>query len=85
MLTLTGVVEFAGVVGGGVMKKTGEVIPRRSVVQVKTVRADGRSVLVDLTVPDHAPYAAMVGKEASFPVRAYVPGGGQVAFAHVDR
>ena len=55
MLTLSGVVRAAMQIGGGVNKKTGEVIPTRSVVQVETQDARGLAQLHVLTVPDHSP------------------------------
>ena len=45
MLTLSGVVRAAMQIGGGVNKKTGEVIPTRSVVQVETQDARGLAQL----------------------------------------
>lgn len=74
MLTLTGIVSKALHLPGGTNRKTGEVIPARSVVQVVTQDRRGLDQLVTLTVPDHRPYEALQGKEASFPVHAYAPG-----------
>lgn len=85
MLTLSGVVRAAMQIGGGVNKKTGEVIPTRSVVQVETQDARGLAQLHVLTVPDHTPYTGQIGERMSFPVRAWVPGGVSVNLTYDPR
>jgi len=80
MLILVGTLKWAGQVGGQTNKKTGEVIPVRNVISIEEARDDGRPALIELTVPDLAPYESKLGKDVQIPVRAYVPGGGQVAF-----
>jgi hypothetical protein len=74
MLTLTGTIRAAQQIGGGVSKKTGEVFPQRSVVQVEGIDSRGLVQLYTLTVPDHRPFETEIGKERSFPVRAWAPG-----------
>lgn len=85
MLTLSGTVRAAMQIGGGVNKKTGEIIPLRSVVQVETQDSRGLAQLHVLTVPDHAPYVSQVGERMSFPVRAWVPGGASVSLSYDPR
>jgi len=74
MLTLTGTVAQALLIPGGVNRATGEVIQPRSVVQVQVEDRRGLHQLVTLTVNDHRPYEALIGKEASFPVNAWAKG-----------
>lgn len=74
MLTLTGTIRATAVLGGGVRKTTGEVIPRRSVLQVEGLDARGLVQLYTLTVPDLAPYEGKVGERISVPVRAWAAG-----------
>lgn len=74
MLTLTGVVRAATTLGGGINRKTGEVIQPRSVLQVEGFDARGLVQLYTLTVPDLAPFASKVGQQVSVPVRAWAPG-----------
>jgi len=74
MLTLTGVIRAATQVGGGTNRKTGEVYPLRSVLQVEGFDQRGLVQLYTLTVPDHKPFEARIGQEVSVPVRAWAPG-----------
>ncbi|KOR28947.1 hypothetical protein HMPREF2843_11390 [Staphylococcus sp. HMSC067B04] len=74
MLTLTGTVRAATTLGGGVNKKTGEVIQPRSVLQVEGLDSRGLVQLYTLTVPDLTKYADQVGSQISVPVRAWAPG-----------
>lgn len=74
MLSLTGTIRATAVVGGGVSRKTGEVIPQRSVLQVEGLDSRGLVQLYTLTVPDLEPYAGKVGQEISVPVRAWAAG-----------
>ena len=74
MLTLTGTVRAATTLGGGVNKKTGEVIQPRSVLQVEGLDSRGLVQLYTITVPDLTKYADQVGSQISVPVRAWAPG-----------
>lgn len=74
MLTLTGTIRAATQVGGGTNKKTGEVFPLRSVLQVEGLDSRGLVQLFTLTVPDHKPFEGKVGEEVSVPVRAWASG-----------
>ncbi|MEU3431846.1 hypothetical protein ACFY83_34820 [Streptomyces althioticus] len=74
MLTLTGTVRAATTLGGGVNKKTGEVIQPRSVLQVEGLDSRGLVQLYTLTVPDLTKYVDQVGSQISVPVRAWAPG-----------
>ncbi len=74
MLTLTGTVRSVVTLGGGVNRKTGEVIQPRPVVQVEGFDNRGLVQLYTLTVPDAAAYADKVGQQISLPVRAWAPG-----------
>ena len=73
MLTLTGTIRATAVIGGGA-RRTGEVIPQRSVLQVEGLDSRGLVQLYTLTVPDLAPYEGKVGTEISVPVRAWASG-----------
>ena len=74
MLTLTGTIRSATVLGGGVNRKTGEVIQPRPVLQVEGLDSRGLVQLYTLTVPDVAEYAGKVGQSITVPVRAWAPG-----------
>ncbi len=74
MLTLTGIVRSATVLGGGVNRKTGEVIQPRPVLQVEGLDSRGLVQLYTLTVPDSGKYADKIGSQISVPVRAWAPG-----------
>lgn len=74
MLTLTGIIRAATIIGGGINKKTGEVIAQRPVLQVEGLDARGLVQLYTLTVPDIAPFEGRVGDQISVPVRAWAPG-----------
>lgn len=74
MLTLTGVVRAATTLGGGVNRKTGEVIQPRPVLQVEGLDSRGLVQLYTLTVPDVSKYLDKLGTEISVPVRAWAPG-----------
>lgn len=74
MLTLTGTIRATATVGGGTNKKTGEIIPVRSVLQVEGLDSRGLVQLYTLTVPDHKPYEGKVGEQIAVPVRAWAPG-----------
>lgn len=72
MLTLTGIVRAATTLGGGINRKTGELIAPRPVLQVEGFDSRGLVQLYTLTVPDVSKY--VVGTEISVPVRAWAPG-----------
>ena len=74
MLTLTGIIRSATVLGGGLNRKTGELIPTRPVLQVEGLDARGLVQLYTLTVPDVKPYEGKIGDQISVPVRAWAPG-----------
>ena len=75
MLTLTGIIRAATTLGGGLNRKTGEVIPTRPVLQVEGLDNRGLVQIFTLTVPDLAEYEGKVGQSISVPVRAWTPGG----------
>lgn len=74
MLTLTGTLRAATVLGGGVSKKTGEVIKERPVLQIEGLDNRGLVQLYTLTVPGIAPWQGKVGEQVTLPVRAWAPG-----------
>lgn len=74
MLTLTGIIRAATTIGGGVNRKTGEVIPTRPVLQVEGVDNRGLVQLYTLTVPDLAPFEGKLGDRINVPVRAWASG-----------
>lgn len=84
MLMLNGIIRAALQVGGGVNKKTGEIIATRSVLQVEGNDSRGLVQLYTLTVPDHRPYQDKIGEVISVPVRAWAPGA-QVQLAYEAR
>jgi hypothetical protein len=74
MLTLTGTIRATATLGGGLNRKTGELIPHRSVLQVEGLDSRGLVQLYTLTVPDLAPYEGKTGEQISVPVRAWAAG-----------
>lgn len=74
MLTLSGTIRAATILGGGINRKTGEVIQPRPVLQVEGLDARGLVQLYTLTVPSIEPYQGKVGEQISVPVRAWAPG-----------
>lgn len=74
MLTLTGTIRATATLGGGVSRKTGEIIQQRSVLQVEGLDSRGLVQLYTLTVPDLAKYEGKVGEQISVPVRAWATG-----------
>ena len=74
MLTLTGTIRSATVLGGGLNRKTGEVIQPRPVLQIEGLDSRGLVQLYTLTVPDVTPYQGKVGEQIAVPVRAWAPG-----------
>ncbi len=84
MLTLTGIIRSATVIGGGINRKTGEMIQPRPVLQVEGLDNRGLVQLYTLTVPDVKPFEGKVGDQISVPVRAWSTGGA-VNLAYEDR
>jgi len=84
MLTLTGTIRATATVGGGINKKTGEVIPTRPVLQIEGLDSRGLVQLYTLTVPDTKPFEGKVGEQISVPVRAWAPGAA-VNLSYEDR
>lgn len=74
MLTLTGTIRATATLGGGMNRKTGELIPVRDVLQVEGLDSRGLVQLYTLTVPDLAKYAGKVGETIQVPVRAWATG-----------
>ncbi len=74
MLTLTGTIRAATTIGGGVNRKTGELIPVRPVLQVEGLDNRGLVQLYTLTVPGLAEYEGKVGQTITVPVRAWAQG-----------
>lgn len=74
MLILCGTLRAATTLGGGVNKKTGEIIQPRDVLQIETLDGRGLVAMNTITVPDLAPFAGKVGQEVKLPVRAWAPG-----------
>jgi hypothetical protein len=74
MLTLSGIIRAATVLGGGINKKTGEVIQPRPVLQVEGLDSRGLVQLYTLTVPSVEPYQGKVGQKIAVPVRAWAAG-----------
>ena len=74
MLTLTGTIRAATIIGGGINRKTGEVIPQRPVVQVEGLDNRGLVQLYTLTVPSIEDLRGKVGQSITLPVRAWAPG-----------
>nr|CRY96360.1 hypothetical protein [uncultured prokaryote] len=74
MLTLTGTIRAATVLGGGVIKSTGEVKQPRPVLQVEGLDNRGLVQLYTLTVPSIEPYQGKIGDVIQVPVRAWAAG-----------
>lgn len=74
MLTLTGTLRACTTLGGGVNRKTGEVIPLRPVLQLEGLDHRGLVQLYTLTVPATTQWEGKVGETVSLPVRAWAPG-----------
>ena len=74
MLILCGTLRAATTLGGGVNKKTGEVIQPRDVLQIETLDGRGLVAMNTITVPDLKPFEGKVGQEVKLPVRAWAPG-----------
>ena len=74
MLILQGILRAATTLGGGTNKKTGEVVPLRSVLQVETTDHRGLVQMTTITVPDLTAYTPKIGEKVNLPVRAWAPG-----------
>lgn len=74
MLILCGTLRAATTLGGGVNKKTGEVIQPRDVLQIETLDGRGLVAMNTITVPNLAQFVGKVGQEVKLPVRAWAPG-----------
>lgn len=75
MLTLTGTIRAATILGGSISKKTGEIFKERPVLQVEGLDHRGLVQLYTLTVPDIEPFKDRVGESITVPVRAWTSGG----------
>jgi len=84
MLTLTGTIRAATTLGGGLNRKTGEVIPLRPVLQIEGFDNRGLVQLYTLTVPDVSAYIDKIGEQISVPVRAWAPGA-TVSLSYEDK
>jgi len=84
MLTLTGTIRATATVGGGLNRKTGELVPQRAVLQIEGLDNRGLVQLYSLTVPDLTPYIGKVGDQISVPVRAWSPGA-QVSLSYESK
>lgn len=71
MLTLTGTIRAAAIIGGGTDKSTGEIRPTRPVLQIEGLDNRGLVQLYTLTVPSLDAYTGKVGEQISVPVRAW--------------
>lgn len=74
MLILQGLLRAATTIGGGVNKKTGEVIAQRNVLQVEVLDGRGLVQVSTITVPDLTAYADKIGHKVNVPVRAWATG-----------
>lgn len=74
MLILRGILRAATILGGGTSKKTGEIIPQRSVLQVETTDNRGLVKMDTITVPSLDEYTGKVGQVVNLPVRAWATG-----------
>lgn len=71
MLVLVGTLRAATTLGGGINKKTGEVIPERKVLQIETIDGRGLVQMSTITVPELKGYEGKVGQSVNVPVRAW--------------
>ena len=74
MLILQGILRAATILGGGTNKKTGEVIPKRPVLQVETLDNRGLVAMTTITVPSGEDYQDKLGQKINLPVRAWATG-----------
>ena len=80
MLILQGILRAATTLGGGTNKKTGEVIPKRNVLQVETIDGRGLVKMDTITVPELGTFSDKVGSTVNIPVRAWAVGNAQIGF-----
>ena len=80
MLILQGILRAATTLGGGTNKKTGEVIPKRNVLQVETIDGRGLVKMDTITVPELGIFSDKVGSTVNIPVRAWAVGNAQIGF-----
>lgn len=80
MLILQGILRAATTLGGGTNKKTGEVIPKRNVLQVETIDGRGLVKMDTITVPELGTFHDKVGSTVNIPVRAWAVGNAQIGF-----
>ena len=71
MLILQGTLRAATTLGGGTNKKTGEVVPQRSVLQVETTDNRGLVKMDTITVPSLDGYTGKIGQLGTSP---FAPG-----------
>ena len=74
MLILQGILRAATILGGGTNKKTGEVIPKRPVLQVETLDNRGLVAMTTIPVPSVDDYQDKLGQKINLPVRAWATG-----------
>lgn len=74
MLILQGILRAATILGGGTNKKTGEIIPKRPVLQVETIDNRGLVAMTTITVPSVDGYEDKIGQKVNVPVRAWATG-----------
>ena len=80
MLILQGILRAATTIGGGTNKKTGEVTPKRNVLQVETIDGRGLVKMDTITVPELGTFPDKVGSTVNIPVRAWAVGNAQIGF-----
>ena len=80
MLILQGILRAATTIGGGTNKKTGEVTPKRNVLQVETIDGRGLVKMDTITVPELGTFSDKVGSTVNIPVRAWAVGNAQIGF-----
>ena len=80
MLILQGILRAATTLGGGTNKKTGEVIPKRNVLQVETLDGRGLVKMDTITVRGLGAFRDKVGSTVNSPVRAWAVGDAQIGF-----
>lgn len=73
MLILQGILRAATTLGGGLNKKTGEVVPLRNVLQVETTDHRGLVQMTTITVPELGSFTTKIGLTVNLPVRAWAP------------
>ena len=82
MLILQGILRAATTLGGGTNKKTGELIPKRNVLQVETIDGRGLVKMDTITVPSIEAYQEKLGSIVNVPVRAWAPGNVQIGYVY---